>query len=231
MKRPLIGIATSHSIDITQAGPLASVSVPKEYCIAIEQASGTPVLLPTTGADLVPDLISMVHGLLLIGGEDVDSSMYAEPRAPSADEPNRARDKSEIAMVREALRVGKPVLGVCRGAQLLNVSLGGSLHQSLPNRPIDHWGSFGPSHEVALMPDTTLQRLYGVRELTVNSYHRQAVKDVAPALRISAVSVDGVIEAVEDTQSETGALGVQWHPEQDISQDGCLFSWLVAQAS
>lgn len=230
MSRPLIGVATSHSTDVTRAGPLSSVSVPKEYCAAVDDAGGLPVLLPTTGGRFVRELIAAVHGLLLVGGEDVDARLYCEQRAPGTDEPNVARDQSELVLVREALRQGKPVLGVCRGAQLLNVCLGGSLHQVLASPSVAHWSSFSPCHEIALMPGTTLRDLYGAPDITVNSYHRQAVKDVAAALRVAAVAPDGVIEAIEAAGPMAAAIGVQWHPEQQIDENRCLFSWLVERA-
>jgi putative glutamine amidotransferase len=229
MSRPIIGIATSHSVDHTQAGPLASVSVPLEYCRAVEEAGGLPVLLPTTGSADVSQLVSTLSGLLLIGGEDVDAALYGAARLPGSDQPNRARDRTEVALVREAVRTRKPVLGVCRGVQVVNVALGGSLQQRVPEDRVEHWSSFGPSHLVSLTPGSAVQSVHGAAELMVNSFHRQAVDRLAPTLCASAFAPDGVVEAVESLDRRSPVIGVQWHPEQP-GEDSSLFAWLADRA-
>ena len=165
-------------------------------------------------------------GLLLSGGEDVDPSLYGESRHATVVDVDRARDDFEIALVSEARRSRLPILGICRGIQVLNVACGGTLVQDIPSeRPGASDHQFGLpkhqpydlAHEVWVDKNTTLARLLGERlrdidVCEVNSRHHQAVKDVAPGFVAAATAPDGIIEAIEDL-SQPFCLGVQWHPE------------------
>lgn len=176
------------------------------------EAAGAPFVIIHGG--LLPPGVS---GLLLTGGADVNPALYGEKRAPETARPNRARDSDELALLRQALERDIPVLCICRGHQLLNVALGGSLLQHIPGDGHRAQPS-GESrwHDVTVLPGTRLAEIYkaGV-PLRVNSRHHQAVTEdrLARSLAISAVSPDGLIEAVESS-SHRWVVGVQWHPER-----------------
>lgn len=171
-----------------------------------------------------PDAVVARHGgVLLLGGSDVDPALYGEERHPTTDVVAAPRDEYEIALVRAALSRDLPVFAICRGIQLLNVALGGSLVQDIPTevlQHLDHNPGGAPSmigHYIEVTPGTMLQELLEA-ELerdgfcAVNSRHHQALKKVADGLKVTASSVDGVIEAVERPASRF-CVGVQWHPE------------------
>jgi putative glutamine amidotransferase len=173
----------------------------------------------------VSDVIGAIDGLLLSGGEDIDPARYGEAPHPSVDV-NAARDAFEIELVAKAREAQLPLFAICRGAQVLNVALGGSLVQDIPSQmpgaldhrlPVPPHQSFSLAHEVWIDKDTLLSRLMRERlndsdSCEVNSRHHQAIKQVAPGLTVSATAPDGVIEAIEDPAARF-CLGVQWHPE------------------
>lgn len=162
-------------------------------------------------------------GLLLTGGIDIDPARYAEARHPSVEEVNASRDSYEAGLLRQALEADKAVLAICRGHQLLNVCLGGSLLQDIEGGEHVAYQQEGyPSrfHEVAIEPDTRLRALLGTDRVVVNSRHHQAVtpERLATGLRVSALSSDGLVEAVE-SERHAWVLGVQWHPEREEEID------------
>jgi putative glutamine amidotransferase len=194
------------------------------YLTAVQGAGLVPLVIPATldpaaaGAALEP-----MSGLVLTGGEDVEPERYGAVPHPKLGETDPVRDALEVALIAEASRRGLPVLGICRGIQILNVALGGTLYQDLPSErpgPIDHADS-ERRHTLQLAPDSSLARVLGVTETSVNSRHHQAIRDVAQGLRASAWAPDGVVEAVEGTDASRWTLAVQWHPEDD--GDGALF--------
>jgi putative glutamine amidotransferase len=181
------------------------------------------ILEPSTSP---AEALDGLHGLLLTGGEDVSPSLYGESPHDKLGEVNPSRDAFEVALVTEARARNLPILGICRGIQVMNVAFGGSLVQDVPSEvpgSLDHqWAvpqheSYALAHEVWLEPDTLLARLMRERlsdadSCDVNSRHHQAVKRVAQGFTVSATAPDGIIEAIEDPAARF-CLGVQWHPE------------------
>jgi putative glutamine amidotransferase len=156
------------------------------------------------------------HGLMLTGGIDVDPALYGEAPAPEVDNINRARDEFELGLLREALDRDLPVLAICRGHQLLNVALGGSLLQHIESRAHeDDEQRLSAHHDVSIVEGTKLHAIYGRERLHVNSRHHQAVTPdrVAPGLTVSATTDNGLVEAME-SNAHTWVVSVQWHPER-----------------
>ncbi|MEG1849076.1 MAG: gamma-glutamyl-gamma-aminobutyrate hydrolase family protein [Oscillospiraceae bacterium] len=189
------------------------------YVEAVERAGGQPLLLPIDAqTSQCERLVQMLDGLLLPGGPDVSPLMFGEQPIACVTLTKQENDRYEIALVHAACMLKKPILGICRGQQVLNVALGGNLYQDIPTQyknEICHKQDMSirgePTHTVRIAPHTRLAEALGALKLEVNSYHHQSVQRVAEGLRISAVAEDGVIEAVE---SDDGLLlGVQWHPE------------------
>jgi len=222
MSKPVIGITCSH-----RKGSPDQYHLAGEYCRAVERAGGIPVLLPAVESLLPPaelgrPLSSFCQGLLLSGGGDFDPGLFGEPPHPCLGKVDLLRDRWEIALIHQALKEGLPLLGICRGMQALNVALGGTLYQDLPSQyPADtalleHRPSRGgddAEHQVRIKEGSKLHFLLGQTTVLVNSYHHQAVKGLAPGLRISAWSEDQVIEGIEGGGGQW-LIGVQWHPER-----------------
>jgi putative glutamine amidotransferase len=186
----------------------------RHYHEALRQAGAEPLVIDD--AKLPAD----AAGLLLPGGVDIDPHRYGEKRAPETDRPNKARDEHELGLLAQALERDVPVLAVCRGHELLNVALGGSLLQHIQGEGHRHAASGGELsgwHEVTLSEDgSLLAAVYGKgRKLRVNSRHHQCVTGdrLSPQLKAVAGSPDGVVEAVE-SPSHRWVVGVQWHPER-----------------
>jgi putative glutamine amidotransferase len=201
----------------------------------VTEAGGLPVLLPYEAAD--PAIVARVDGLILTGGQDVDPRVWGGPPPTDAGDGvlviDRRRDDYEISLVLEAIDRGVPVLGVCRGHQVLNVALGGTLVPDLPDRGIRHVSpAFFPDtrpdkeHRVAFRAASLAAELYGPTA-AVNSWHHQAVDRLGRGLVASAHADDGVVEAIELPGHPV--LGLQWHPEGSVELEPC-FSWLVEQA-
>ena len=189
------------------------------YLKGIELAGGAPVVLPVTQDKTVLEAImARCSGLLLTGGHDVDPALYGQEILPECGELSKSRDEMENWLIGWALEREMPVLGICRGVQMLNVHLGGSLYQDLPTqRPgrVNH--SQEPPyerlvHKVEVTQGSFLAGLIGAGTLSVNSLHHQAVDQTAPALEVDALSEDGIVEAVH-LPGKPFVLGVQWHPE------------------
>ena len=218
------------------------VRVNVSYVRAVEQAGGVPLVLPPLGASSgVEHLLDVADALILSGGEDVDPSLYGAERHPRLGRVNAARDATEIALVQAARERRIPTLAICRGIQVLNVALGGTLVQDLPSeRPSDitHDHDLGCTvrvHDVEVDAASRLAQLVGATRLRVNSSHHQAVDAVAPGLCVSARAPDGVVEAVDWEDDDWWALGVQWHPEEMVatseSWDRALFAGLLERVA
>jgi putative glutamine amidotransferase len=157
---------------------------------------------------------------VLTGGEDVDPARYGEQRHEKVRSVNVARDATEAALVEEARARGLPVLAICRGIQILNVALGGTLVQDIPSQcdtKIDHdeeGARTARTHEVSVEPGSLIANAVGAEQLSVNSFHHQSVKRVAEGMKVTARSPDGVIEGIESTDDNWWVMGVQWHPEE-----------------
>lgn len=221
--------------DARRAGVNAS------YVSAVAGAGGVPLILSQLiGEAGAPRALEGCEGLLLTGGEDVDPAYYGEQPSKALGSVDRERDRFELALFRAARAARLPVLGICRGIQLINVALGGTLYQDLPSErpgPIDHdpgTARGARTHHVRLAPGSRAARVLGVDRLVPNSFHHQAVKDLAPALIATGWSDDGVIEAVEGRPDDAWLLAVQWHPEEmheDVSApERGLFRALVEEA-
>ena len=180
----------------------------------------------TSGLEAVPLSVSEspkingFHGLLLMGGTDVNPNLYGETARPEVDQPDDERDAVEQQLLGEALRLDLPVLAICRGMQLLNVHQGGTLiqHLELPKHDTEFEDKGTVAHEVILEPQSKLAEIAGAMRLAVNSRHHQAVHSLGKGLRISARDAeDGTIEALEGPQ-QSFVIAVQWHPEDQVSR-------------
>lgn len=203
------------------------------YVRAITAAGALPVVLAHTDPDDVPKLLARFDGLLLPGGGDIDPASYGEsPEADTLYGIRPSADAFEKALVLEAARQRLPVLGICRGLQVINVALGGNLHQDLPDHPQDLMGrAFSGHYRTKVKPGTRLHDVVDAEELVVNSLHHQGVKDVGRGLRVGATAGDGVIESIESTDRTWDLLAVQWHPECLRSDHAsALFDWLADAA-
>ena len=207
--------------------------LPATYIDGVTLAGGIATLLPPQGVDaaIADRVIDRLDGLVITGGSDVDPAAYGQDRHPATEEPSDVRDTWEFALVHAALRRQLPVLGICRGAQVLNVALGGTLHQHLP----DIVGSsahrqgdamFAPS-VISTVPGSRLAQLMG-DAVEVQCYHHQAIDRLGEGLLVTGTAADGVIEAVE-LPGPGFVLAVQWHPEKGLD-DLRLFAGLMAAA-
>jgi len=226
--RPIIGITTYVELASWLVWrDLPTAFVPQAYVEAVTQAGGRAVLLPPD--DLDADVLRVLDGLVLGGGADLGPGLYGQDAAPlTVTRPER--DSAEMLLTKAALAADLPVLGVCRGMQVLAVAAGGSLHQHLPDvlghekhRPAP--GVYG-EHEARFTPGSNIAALMG-DDLAIHCYHHQGVAD-AGTLTVTGHTEDGLIEAVEDP-ARRFVLGVQWHPE--VVRDRRLFGALVRAAS
>jgi putative glutamine amidotransferase len=226
--RPLIGI-TAHVAMVSDGGVdvrhhVANVA----YSKAVLKAGGLPVLLPMGEPTDASLFLDRIDGLVVTGGDDVNPGMYGATMDPRTTPADPERDEFEIALVEAALHDDRPMLCVCRGVQVLNVALGGTLHQhhdehfELERYNLD-------VHGVRVDAGTMLAKVLGATDVGVNSLHHQALAEIAPRLRVVAHSDDGLPEGVEVTGC-TFALGVQWHPEllRHRPEHLALFEALVA---
>jgi putative glutamine amidotransferase len=234
-QRPVVGVATQSLEAIPGKLPACWV-MGQRYIRVLAAAGAVPWLIPLLAGDeaTLRAIYERLDGLLLTGGVDVDPACYGEPRHERCDRADPARDWTEITLVRWALADRKPVLGVCRGIQVINVACGGSLYQHVPEQlrsdvkhdcfpPPDGSAGASPSrspytrdylaHPVRTDARSRLGRLLGQAEVLVNSMHHQGIKRLAPGLRGTAHAPDGLVEGVED-ESGRYLVGVQWHPEE-----------------
>ncbi|MFF0296573.1 gamma-glutamyl-gamma-aminobutyrate hydrolase family protein [Kitasatospora sp. NPDC004614] len=215
--RPVIGISTF----LTNAGwgrwdAMRSVLLPERYPALVQEVGGIAVMLPPDAPEHAADAVARLDGLVIAGGEDVAPALYGEPAHPLTVANAPERDLWEAALIRAALASGTPLLGICRGMQLLNVVCGGSLIQHLPDVVGDGLSHLGAPteygrHAIHPVPGTLLADLLPEPSVTVPTYHHQAVARLGKGLTVCAHAADGTIEAVEGAGF---TLGVQWHPEQ-----------------
>lgn len=231
--RPVVGVTTY--LDRAQTGvwDVRASFLPAGYFQGVTDAGGIAVLLPPQPVDgeIAARVLDGLAGLVITGGKDVDPSAYGQERHPETDEPGADRDAWEFALLAEALNRGLPVLGICRGAQVLNVALGGTLHQHLPD-VLGHCGhragnAVFTTMGVRTMPGTRLAKLLG-EAAEVRCYHHQAIADLGAQLVVGARDDDGVIEAIE-LPGDNFVLAVQWHPEESL-EDLRLFTAIVDAA-
>ena len=218
--KPLIGITCGTFRDRDWCPPVHGHR--QTYVDSIIAAGGAPFLIPLVEDEAVlRSLYERLDGLLLAGGCDVNPKHYGEEPLPELGVVDEMRDHVELSLARWAAEDGKPVLGICRGIQVLNVALGGSLYQDIPSQlttELIHDSSFTYenwthlAHDLRIAPDSQLAQLFGTTSFPVNSLHHQALKDVAPLLRAVGWAPDGVIELVEGRNGHF-MVGVQCHPE------------------
>jgi putative glutamine amidotransferase len=243
MTRPaLIGVTTSTTADGAQGRTPPRAWLNNAYLLAVQQGGGVPVLLPPhLDGRALDALWSRLDGLLLTGGGDVAPARFTEdPPHPTVDGVSTARDRLEIEVTERALHDGRPLLATCRGIQVLNVALGGSLYQDIasenPNAIVHAQAAprTQATHPVKVMVENTrLGAALGSPEVKVNSFHHQAIKTLGRGLREVAWAPDGIIEGVEMPGVPALVLGVQWHPEELVGHDPVarnLFRTLVAAA-
>lgn len=220
---PLVGLTTSVTVDATPERAYANAT----YIRAVQQAGGVPVLLPPQlDLDSLETLWSRLDALVLTGGGDIDPARYGEASHATVADVSEARDELELTLTRRAVEDGLPVLGICRGVQVINVALGGSLHQdiatdvpgALPHSQKE--ARHQPTHAVKVPGEgTRLAAIVGVPQLNVNSMHHQAIKRPGQGLREVAWAPDGVVEALELAADDRFVVGVQWHPEELVGHD------------
>ncbi len=208
--RPLIGIAAHQALvaegDIEAFHHVVNVA----YVKAVRKAGGVPVLLPAIDPDDAPGLIERVDALLMTGGGDVDPAGYGATPDPMTSRVDASRDARDVALCRAAIERDLPTLAICRGSQVLNVALGGTLVQHIDAHfDIDRYNE--PVHDVQVEPASRLAQWLGTPALGVNTLHHQAIATVGADLNVVARADDGTIEGVEVDGAR--AVGVQWHPE------------------
>ena len=198
------------------------------FADGVKRAGGLPFYIPISNPDFAREYVNRIDKLILSGGQNVDPSYYGEEKTIDSKDYFLARDIWEVALVKEAIAQGKPVLGVCRGLQLYNAVTGGSLNQAIDGHA--EKGPFEITHKIVTENGSQLQQIYG-REQEVNSVHRQSLKKLAPHLKVTArSSEDDVIEGVESF-TDAPFIGVQWHPEFLLGhkhlKDQGLFDYFV----
>ena len=219
----------------------ARFAMSRPYITALEAAGSAPVILPLAmGVETLRSLYERMDGLFMAGGGDLNPACYGQGAYAKTEGVDALRDEAELLLARWAMEDGRPLLGVCRGVQTLNVAAGGTLlqdvgdqwpnairHQYFPEKPRNY-----VAHDISTLPGTWLSDILG-HGAHVNSFHHQAVEKVADGFRVSAVAPDGVIEAIEH-QSGSFVVGVQWHPESLIETDStmyALFEEFIRQAA
>lgn len=230
---PLIGITGNFSD--------GNLSLAQGYYQSVIRAGGVPLIIPPyEDMDLLINTLDTLDGILLSGGGDINPLFLGEEPSQGLHSVNPYRDRQELMLVRLAANRQIPILGICRGIQIMNAALGGSLCQDIyteaDGTPLKHSQEMDrafASHTINIAKDSLLYRIMRTEKLPVNSFHHQAVKAPAPGFRISATAPDGIIEAIESTEHKS-MLGVQWHPECFIlNHDRCmmpLFGWLIKEA-
>lgn len=229
--RPIIGLTTYRKI-AAQSTPIPLLALMPTYVEAVIAAGGVPVLIPLgLDEDALRTLLSQLDGLVLTGGGDIAGELYQSEHAEFIFDVDTDRDRVELFLAREAVAQNKPLLAICRGHQILNVALGGTLYEDvmewMPGAiKHDFFGTFPRNHQahiVAIEPGSKLAMTLGRAEANVNSLHHQGIRDLAPGLAATAYAPDGLIESVEAV-GHPFALGVQWHPENLINDEPIMLS-------
>jgi gamma-glutamyl-gamma-aminobutyrate hydrolase PuuD len=234
--RPVIGISAFPRVVETATGPTVLHTSSRHYVESVVRAGGLPVILPVIDPDEVPHALSAVQGLLVTGGGDVQPSRYHARPVAETRNVDPARDAFDIRLLQVAIENEIPVLATCRGMQVLNVALGGSLVQHVPavtGQDHDQWEHWHEGvHKVKIEADSHLAEALGTTEISVNSLHHQAVCEAAPGTRAVAWAEDDTVEAIE-LPGSPHVVAVQWHPEllEDAPEQLGLFRQLVERAA
>ena len=216
--KPIIGILAEVDEDLTTA-------VKRNYISAVERSGGLPFVLPYVEDDEMLDgIVNACHGFFFTGGKDIDPARYGEVKKNNCGDTQPYRDDLEFRAFKKVFDSGKPILAICRGAQLVNAALGGTLYQDIPtevNTELIHRqteGEFEYSHEVNIKADTPLYMLVRAERIKANSFHHQAIKKLGNGLEVMATADDGIIEAVYHTGDQY-IRAYQWHPERLFDKD------------
>ncbi|MCX7922864.1 MAG: gamma-glutamyl-gamma-aminobutyrate hydrolase family protein [Clostridia bacterium] len=213
--RPLIAVTPGYNYDTSMS------YVKNGYYEGVIEAGGLPVLLPlTTDEGILLEFISRCDGILLSGGPDIDAKYFGEWNLPLYDEISPQRDTMELFIAQKAIEHDKTVLGICRGIQVINVAMGGTIFQDIYMQNKDkvlvrhsqNAPKWYPTHDVYIEKDSRVAATFNSECVRVNSFHHQAVKDVAPDFVVTSRAEDGIIESIEHAK-KTFVVGVQWHPE------------------
>lgn len=237
--KPVIGItANLLKIEDKPFHGTERVTVNHGYVNSIIKAGGIPLLLPVIeDKEAIAKLFGFCDGLLLTGGQDVTPSCYNEEPHPLLGETCERRDQFEMQLIHMAHEAKKPILGICRGLQLINTAFKGTLYQDLSLAMAASHSQEEPSsaatHSIKLMPGSLLQQVFGQENLMTNSFHHQGIKQLSPCFEVAALSDDGVVEGIQYKGPEW-ILGVQWHPEVMLEEHPemlKLFRAFVIEAS
>ncbi|NMB96452.1 MAG: gamma-glutamyl-gamma-aminobutyrate hydrolase family protein [Clostridiaceae bacterium] len=215
--RPFIGITPSYEYDEEK------IYLNNNYVESINRAGGLPMILPLTeDQEVISQIAENCDGLLVSGGPDVDAMCYNEENMPCNGSISPLRDAMEIALVKEVFKLKKPIFGICRGIQVLNVAMGGTLYQDISSQiknsnVLKHSQAaprWYPTHEISIIRNSHshVWSSFNCNTIRVNSFHHQAVKNVAPGFKVTSLAKDGIIESIE-YDGDIFVLGVQWHPE------------------
>lgn len=215
--RAIIGVTSNIKEDL--------LSVPLSNVRAITQFGGVPIVLPNLEMDGIEEIASTIDGLLLTGGGDIDPTLFGEEPLPGLGNIVPERDRFEVELIQKMLKLNKPILGICRGAQIMSIAMGGDMYQDIYSQRdgslLQH-DQLAPnwhgSHFVEVTEGSLLRKIVGVDKFKVNSYHHQALRNMPDGFIVSGVASDGVIESFESTK-HTFVMGVQWHPESLISKN------------
>lgn len=244
--KPLIGVTTSEVRKAARSNPKPEgdpqqreMALGMLYMRAVERAGGLPVVLPPMALEEVPSLLSHLNGVCLSGGPDIDPAGYGNEPHPELGDTEPTLDAFELAVAQEADQRGLPLLGVCRGAQAMNIARGGTLHQHIPDitdGKIEHRQTDSgdhTAHDVAIEKGSRLASIIGETTAAVNSFHHQSIDRLGRDLIAVAWAPDGTIEAIEGIPAEPLFVGVQWHAESlvDRADNLSLFQTLVSEAS
>ena len=224
-KRPIIGISSNEK-PVSPDLPIIHLNVSRNFGDGVKRAGGLPFYIPMSQDALAADYIQAIDKLIITGGQNVSPQFYGEDKTTDSQDYFPERDRWELALIKEAVKQEKPIFAVCRGLQLYNAAQGGTLYQDIPN----HAGQPPTqlAHPIKIEAGSRLSGLLA-DGIVVNSVHHQALKKLAPNLKATAWSQDGIIEAIEPTDG-TRFIGVQWHPEfllDGPTSNQALFDYVV----
>ncbi|MCT4605949.1 MAG: gamma-glutamyl-gamma-aminobutyrate hydrolase family protein [Marinisporobacter sp.] len=240
MKKIVIGIVGNTLKTPTKIyGEIDRFYVNRSYVRAIERAGGIPSIIPCIGnTKIIEAQASLYDGFLFTGGEDIDPKQYGEEPYVQLGPIKPELDTFQLELFKAVQKLNKPILGICRGLQVINIGLGGTLFQDIESQCKDvyqHVQTGGRSHsihKICLSEDSVLKNIFHTDNLSVNSLHHQSVKELGKELKICAVSKDGITEAIESNMGKK-IIGVQWHPEDMIDsalEMNKLFDWLIKES-
>ena len=224
--KPIIGITSAYCYDKNIS------SINTNYSKAIISSGGLPIILPiTNNKKILNELLIKCNGLLFTGGPDLDAVHYNENNLEYSGEISPIRDFEELYLAKKCLKINKPILGICRGIQVINIAAKGNIYQDiykeLPNKILIKHYQTAPkwyaTHDIFIQKQSKLFECFLLESIKVNSFHHQSIKDVAPFFNITAIAPDGIIEAIEHT-SHVFAVGVQWHIEHMYKKDASSLS-------